>query len=125
MKTLLIGNGYWGSIVEQKLKKQTQLLHVLNSKDNIDEILNNFDVDYVFVCTPTDTHFEIVKKCINNHKNIFCEKPFTGNFSKAEELFNMAEKNGVKLFLQEFKKLSYQLLNPPKPPKTSLAATGN
>ena len=99
MKTLLIGNGYWGSIVEQKLKKQTQLLHVLNSKDNIDEILNNFDVDYVFVCTPTDTHFEIVKKCINNHKNIFCEKPFTGNFYKAEELFNMAEKNGVKLFV--------------------------
>jgi predicted dehydrogenase len=91
MKTLLIGNGYWGSIVKNKLESQTNLLYVANSKDNIDDILNRFDVDYVFVCTPTNTHYEIVKKCISHHKNIFCEKPFTGDFIKANELYKMAE----------------------------------
>ena len=99
MKTILIGNGYWGSIVKNKLESQTNLLYVANSKDNIDDILNRFDVDYVFVCTPTNTHYEIVKKCISHHKNIFCEKPFTGDFIKANELYKMAEKNNVKIFV--------------------------
>jgi len=99
MKTLLIGNGYWGSIVREKLKEHTQLLYIANSTDNIDDVLKKFDVDYVFVCTPTDTHYDIVKKCISHHKNVFCEKPFTGDFIKANELYDMSEKNGVKLFV--------------------------
>lgn len=99
MKTLLIGNGYWGSIVRQKLKSQTDLLYVANSKDNLDEVLNNFDTDYIFICTPTDTHYEIVKKCITHRKNVFCEKPFTGDFNKANELYGMSEKNDVKIFV--------------------------
>lgn len=99
MRTLLIGNGYWGSIVREKLEKQTQLVYVANSKDNIDDILERYDVDYVFVCTPTETHYDIVKKCITHHKNIFCEKPFTGDFFKANELYNMSEKYGIKLFV--------------------------
>ena len=99
MRTLLIGKGYWGSIVQQKLKNQTQLLYVANSKDDIDEILNKYEIDYVFICTPTNTHYEIVKKCINHRINIFCEKPFTGDIIKAQELYDMSEKNGVKLFV--------------------------
>jgi hypothetical protein len=99
MKTLLIGNGYWGSIVQSKLIIQTDLLYVANSKDNIDDILNKFDVDYVFVCTPTDTHYEIVKKCLNHNKNVFCEKPFTGDFNKAQELYEISEKNNVNIFV--------------------------
>ena len=88
MKTLLIGNGYWGSIVRSKLETQTNLLYIANSKDNLDDVLSKFDVDYVFVCTPTKTHYEIVKKCLEYRKNVFCEKPFTGNFDKAKERTN-------------------------------------
>lgn len=98
MKTLLIGNGYWGSIVKQKLENQTDLLDVITSKDNIDYVLKK-DIDYVFVCTPTNTHYEIVKKCLIENKNVFCEKPFTGNFLKAKELYEMSKKNDTKLFV--------------------------
>ena len=99
MKTLLIGNGYWGSIVKSKLETQTNLLYTANSKDNIDDILSKFDVDYVFVCTPTETHYEIVKKCLEYGKNVFCEKPFTGDINKANELYELSEKNKVKIFV--------------------------
>lgn len=99
MRTLLIGNGYWGSIIREKLETQTQLVYIANSKDDIDEVLKKYDVDYVFVCTPTETHYDIVKKCIAHRKNIFCEKPFTGDFFKANELYDLSEKNGVKLFV--------------------------
>lgn len=99
MKTLLIGNGYWGSIVQSKLKVQTDLIYTANSKDNIDDILNQFDIDYVFVCTPTESHYEIVKKCIQKQKNVFCEKPFTGDYNKAKELYDLSKKNNVNLFI--------------------------
>ena len=98
MKTLLIGKGYWGSIVKSKLEILTDLIYVANSKDDLDEILTRFDVDYVFVCTPTNTHYEITKKCISHYKNVFCEKPFTGDFSMAKELYEMSEKNNINLF---------------------------
>lgn len=111
MKTILIGNGYWGSIVQQKLKDQTELLYVANSKDNIDEVLSNFDADYVFVCSPTETHYEIVKKCITHHKNVFCEKPFTGDFFKANELYDMSEKNNVKIFVDNVFLYRYEFIN--------------
>jgi hypothetical protein len=100
MKTLLIGNGYWGSIVKSKLEKYTELLYTANSNDDIDKVLNFYnDVDYVFICTPTSTHYDIVKKCIFHKKNIFCEKPFTGDIKKAKELYNMSDKNNVKIFV--------------------------
>jgi len=111
MKTLLIGNGYWGSIVQSKLITQTDLLYVANSKDNIDDILNKFDVDYVFVCTPTDTHYDIVKKCLNHHKNVFCEKPFTGDFDKAKELYEISEKNNVNIFVDNIFLYRYEFIN--------------
>jgi hypothetical protein len=114
MKTLLIGNGYWGSIVQEKLKKQTDLSYIANSKDNIDDTLDKTDADYVFVCSPTHTHYEIVKKCIQHHKNIFCEKPFTGKISTAIELFDLAEKNNVKLFVDNIFLYRNEFLNIPK-----------
>jgi hypothetical protein len=99
MKTLLIGNGYWGSIVQSKLVTQTKLLYTSNSKDDINYILNKYDVDYVFVCTPTETHYKIVKKCLESGKNVFCEKPFTGDFYKSKELYDISEKNNVNIFV--------------------------
>jgi hypothetical protein len=99
MKTLLIGNGYWGSIVQSKLEVQTNLLYISNSKDNLDDVLSKFDVDYVFVCTPTKTHYEIVKKCLEHNKNVFCEKPFTGNFDNATELFELSNKKNLNIFV--------------------------
>jgi len=99
MKTLLIGKGYWGSIVKSKLIDQTDLLYVADSNDDIDHILSIYDADYVFVCTPTKTHYEIVKKCLEHRKNVFCEKPFTGDFNKSKELFKISKENNVNIFV--------------------------
>ena len=78
MNVLLIGNGYWGKIIKFKLDKLCCLKNILASDDNIECYLKtNKDIECVFVCTPTDTHYEIVNYCIKNGiKKIFCEKPF-------------------------------------------------
>ena len=58
-------------------------------------------VDWVFIATPNDTHYEIVKYCIKKGKNIFCEKPLTPTYDQSKELFKLAEKYNVKLYVND------------------------
>ena len=71
----LIGYGYWGKILLTKLKKLSDVKFVCTSKDDYISKLNL--VEWVFVATPNNTHYEIVRQCILNKKNVFCEKPLT------------------------------------------------
>jgi myo-inositol 2-dehydrogenase/D-chiro-inositol 1-dehydrogenase len=41
----------------------------------IDEILLSADIDAVVICTPTDTHADLIEKFARAGKAIFCEKP--------------------------------------------------
>lgn len=111
MKTLLIGNGYWGNIIKAKLELLTDLVFVADSKSDIDDILINNHIDYIFICSSVESHYEITKKCINYKKNIFCEKPFTGNLKKAIELYNLALKNNVNIFVDNIFLYRNEILN--------------
>lgn len=99
MTCLLIGNGYWGKIVNSKLINYYDVVITANSKSNITEIINSSNLDIAYVCTPTITHYDIVKTLILKKVNVFCEKPFTGNYLKALELFELSKKNNVKLYI--------------------------
>lgn len=100
INTLLIGDGYWGKIVKPKLKELTNLIGVVNSKSNIEKIIeDNSNIDFAFICTPTETHYELSKKCIINGINIFCEKPFTGDVDKSKELYELADLHEVSIFV--------------------------
>jgi len=95
----LIGYGYWGKIVHSKLEKISKVKFVCRSKDTYVDKLDS--VDWVFVVTPDTTHYEIVKTCILNGKNVFCEKPFTSNLEQALSLYRLAEINNVKLYVDD------------------------
>jgi hypothetical protein len=99
MTCLLIGNGYWGSIVYSKLSNFYDLIITANSKSDITKIIDSSIIDIAYVCTPTITHYDIVKKLILKKINVFCEKPFTGDYFKALDLFELSEKNNVKLYV--------------------------
>lgn len=96
-KVGLIGVGKWGSILNKKLKKNSNLLFTANSKTTYENKLKL--VDWVFIATPDQTHFSIVKKIILKKKNIFCEKPLTLNSKETKFLFNLANKNKIKLYV--------------------------
>jgi hypothetical protein len=99
MRTLLIGNGYWGKIVKSKLEVLTDLVFVADSKIDIDFIIDNYEIDYIFICSSTKSHYEVVKKCIDKNKNVFCEKPFTGNIDKSIELYKISVDNNTKIYV--------------------------
>lgn len=86
IKTGLHGYGYWGKIIHNKLSNC-----IINP--------TTFDLDWVFVATPPQYHYEYVKKYLTNRVNVFCEKPLTDTYDKAVELIELANDKCVNLYV--------------------------
>jgi predicted dehydrogenase len=52
-------------------------------------------VDVVSIAVPTSMHYEVAKECLQAGVHCLVEKPITPSLAQAEELFNIAEKNGA------------------------------
>lgn len=59
-----------------------------------EEMLRDSAIDLVYVATPHSHHYDHVKLCLENGKNVLCEKAFTVNARQAEELLAMAKSKG-------------------------------
>ena len=59
----------------------------------IDSLINL--IDAAVIVSPTTTHFEIAKKCINNGKHIFVEKPLTTNSKEARLINKLANEKNI------------------------------
>lgn len=64
-----------------------------------EEMLNDPEVELVYVATPHSHHYQYAKMCLEHGKHVLVEKAFTVNASQAEELIHLAEEKG--LFLTE------------------------
>jgi predicted dehydrogenase len=81
-------------IDEKRLRKIVRPLPAKISPD-YHEILGQ--VEAVSVATPTSTHFEIVKTCLERGIHTFVEKPICTTPAEAETLIEIARSAGVKL----------------------------
>jgi myo-inositol 2-dehydrogenase/D-chiro-inositol 1-dehydrogenase len=61
------------------------------------EIMRDKDIDAVFICSPTDTHAELIIRAAGAGKDIFCEKPIHTDAAKIREALEAVKKAGVKL----------------------------
>jgi predicted dehydrogenase len=61
------------------------------------DIISDPSVDLVAVVTPVFSHHELALRALQNGKHVLVEKPFTASSSQAEELIEMAEKNGLRI----------------------------
>ena len=52
-------------------------------------------IDAAVIVSPTTTHFEIAKECINKGKHIFVEKPLTKDSNEARIIKTMAKEKGI------------------------------
>lgn len=55
----------------------------------------NHDADCVYIATPHHVHYEQIKECIENGKNVLCEKCITLNATELEELIELAKQKNV------------------------------
>lgn len=63
---------------------------------NYQEIINDPEIDAVFICSPTITHTAIIKEAATAGKHIFCEKPISFSDEETIEAFEAVKKAGVK-----------------------------
>lgn len=86
--------------------------HVQKAYGNADEVINDENVDIVYIATPHNLHHRFLVQSLKAGKHVFCEKAITVNDKQLEEAVSIAkEKNlvicdGVTLFhMPLFKKL--------------------
>jgi myo-inositol 2-dehydrogenase/D-chiro-inositol 1-dehydrogenase len=66
---------------------------------NYQEIIADKDIDAVLICTPTDTHAEIIQAAARAGKHIFCEKPIALDLKQTDDSIAAVARAGVKLQL--------------------------
>jgi myo-inositol 2-dehydrogenase/D-chiro-inositol 1-dehydrogenase len=65
----------------------------------IDAIMKSKDVDAVVICTPTDTHADLIERFAKAGKAIFCEKPIDLSIKRVKACLATVEKTGAKLMV--------------------------
>jgi myo-inositol 2-dehydrogenase / D-chiro-inositol 1-dehydrogenase len=65
----------------------------------IDEIESSGDVNAVIICTPTDTHADLIERFARVGKAIFCEKPVDLSVQRVRDCLQVVEETGAVLML--------------------------
>ncbi|MDZ4715802.1 MAG: Gfo/Idh/MocA family oxidoreductase [Cytophagales bacterium] len=118
LKIGLIGYGYWGpnlvrNFMSQKNGKITFVTDprperlelvktsypTITTSTDTQGLLTNKDVDAIVISTPVFTHFDLAKKALSHGKHVLIEKPMTSTVKEAEELIDLANKNGLTLMV--------------------------
>ena len=74
-------------------------MHIFICRSRDDWKLKN--IDWVFIATPNDIHYQQAKYFIEQGINVFCEKPLTPTYKQSKELFDLAKKHNVKLYVDD------------------------
>lgn len=72
---------------------------IARAYESYEAMLQDPEVEAVYVATPNNLHYENCRMCLNAGKHVLCEKPFTITREEGERLFALAEKKG--LFIME------------------------
>lgn len=83
-------------IDEESLKSAAELFEAAQTYEDYNDLINDENVDIVYVCTPTSKHTDIVKSAAKAKKAVFCEKPLAHSCPQAREMFAVTKDAGVK-----------------------------
>lgn len=90
------------ALMTRNIERSRQLARQHGAKrfyDNIDDILNDREIDAVYIATPVVFHQEQVIKAAESGKHILCEKPMSMNSQECSRMIEACDKNNVKLML--------------------------
>lgn len=73
--------------VQENLQK---IYHLQHMKNNLDELLTE-GIQACFIHSATASHYQLVKKCLENHVDVFVDKPLSENIAEVEELLALAK----------------------------------
>jgi predicted dehydrogenase len=112
----VIGCGYWGPNLIRNINNSInanlrwvcdldhdrldsivkQYPHV-NKTSDFKELINDSSLDAVVIATPVHSHHFIALECLKYGKHVLIEKPIANSSIEAQELVELAKKNGLAL----------------------------
>ncbi|HWZ99418.1 MAG TPA: oxidoreductase [Candidatus Dormibacteraeota bacterium] len=72
---------------------------------SLEELLAISSIRLVAISTPNDTHFPLVKACLEAGRDVVVDKPFTTNLAEARELAALTQKTGRFLTVYQERRL--------------------
>lgn len=104
----VIGCGYWGpnhvrtfsglpdcrvtavDVDVTRLARLSQSFPAIRVEANFERILEDSAIDAVVIATPTQTHFDLVRRALLAGKHVLCEKPLCTETAAARQLVTLA-----------------------------------
>ena len=78
------------------LEETAKSMGIEKTSKNYKDILNDKEVNAIFICTPTDTHYTISMEALNFGKHVFCEKPVDLELGGVKDVKDLVAKTGKK-----------------------------
>ncbi len=79
----------------EKIEKIVNQHHIKKAYYDYNELLNDSQIDTVYVAVTNELHYEFCKKAILAGKHVICEKPFTVCVDEVKELYDLAKQHQV------------------------------
>ena len=89
----------------EKAREKAALWDIPTAYGSHQELLNDPDVDIVYISTVNSLHYTWAKAALEQGKHVVCEKPCTTCQAHSRELFALAREKG--LFLMEAEKMLF------------------
>lgn len=84
---------------QQRLKEVDTRYPGIAVYESVQDALADPSLDAMVIATPATTHYELVKKCLQEGKSVLVEKPITTNSEQAEELIELADSLDLSLLV--------------------------
>ncbi len=82
--------------MNEELEKWAHGLGISETTKDTDYIINHKGIDAVLICSPTDTHSDLVVAAAKAGKHIFCEKPVDTDLGRINKTMKVVRECGVK-----------------------------
>jgi len=84
----------------QRAEKLAERFSVSDITDDASEAIGREDIDIVSISMPHNMHFALSNAAVDAGKHVFCEKPLAMDYREAREMWDRAQKAGVKTGVQ-------------------------
>lgn len=75
----------------ESAQKEAKELNIPKAHDSYQELLNDKEIDAVYIPLPNDMHVEWAIKCLEANKHVLCEKPIGLTSQQAQKLADAAK----------------------------------
>jgi predicted dehydrogenase len=81
------------------IERKGKELFIENTYADFHLMIDNENLDFIHICTPNNSHYEIAKYAMNKSINIVLEKPMTYTIDEARELYYLAQRKKLLCFV--------------------------